>query len=273
MEIYIEYLLIDNLIINMLIIVFSGFLTGGKYKKVNIFLSDLFGTTCAVFMPLISLNAGMLVLIKVGVGVVMVGLLKKYANFKEFFLTIIVFYTITFLFGGVCFGVNEMFGIGLKNGQLVINSYMFPVSLFCLFASGYFYLLFWLIKYFRRKNKLQNLYFDVTIKLNDKLHFLRGFLDTGNKLECNGDNVVLVPMKVFLKEFREYPIEKIVVNPSYLQVKTVGKLDEIVVVDVDEINIKNNEKNITMQNIKIGLSKQGFSSDFECLLGCEMLRG
>ena len=45
------------------------------------------------------------------------------------------------------------------------------------------------------------------------------------------------------------------------------------IVDIDEITIKNCEKNITMQNIKLGLSKASFGSDFDCLLNAELLKG
>lgn len=273
MEIYVEYVILDNFIINLLIILFCKFLTGGKYKKWGIVLSDAFGTICAVLMPLVTLKTLYMVFVKIAVGVIMVGLLKKYANFREYFLTLIVMFTVTFLMGGLCYSVNEMFGFKLSSGQLLINNYHVPVSIFCLLSSGYLYLLMWLIKYLKHRGKLNSYYFDVSVKINEKIHFFRGFLDTGNKLVCDGKGVVVIPLKVFLKEFKDFSINEICINPNYLDVKSVGGCEKIIVLNADEIHIKNCDKNITMQNAKIGLSKAGFGSDFECLLSSEILKG
>lgn len=273
MEIYVEYVIFDNFIINLLIVIFTGFLLDRRYKKFNIFIADCFGTTCAVLLPLVSINASFLFGFKLIAGIIFVGLLKKYSGLREYFTTFFVFLTVTFLFGGICYGVNAMFGFSLSNGQVLINNYAFPVSLFCAVASGYLFLLVWLIKYLRIRNKLSNLYFDVTIKLNGKLHFLRGFLDTGNKLKYRDSNIVLVPRKVFLREFNEFSINELILKPNKMLVKAVSGFEEIVVLDIDEINVKNNEKNITMQNVKIGLSEADFSSDFDCLLGGNICMG
>lgn len=271
MEIYIEYVVFDNFIINLLILLFCSKITKTKYKKWGVVISDVFGTVCAVLLPLVSIKTNLLILLKLAVAIVMVGLLKKYANFKQYFFTLIVFFTVTFLMGGLCYGINELFGFKLSGGQLVVNNYSFPVSLFCVLASGYLYLFWWLVKYFNHRIKLNNYYFDVTVKLNGKVHFLRGFLDTGNKLKMGDSDVVLVPLKIFLKEFKEYPLEKICLNPTYLGVKSVDGLNDIIVIDLDEISIKNCERKRTMQNVKIGLSKATFGSDFEVLLNGNMI--
>ena len=273
MKIYIEYVILDNLIINLVIILLTGLVLSKKYDFMRILTADLFGTACAIALPYLKVSIFVLIPFKLFVGLLMTSLFKKYANYKEYLVTFIVFLSMTFLMGGVCYAVNQMFGLKVVGGQLIITNYSLPVSMFCAVAGVYFYLLFWLIKYLKHRNSLNNYYFDVEIKIDKKVHFLRGYLDTGNKLTDGGKSVVLVPMKTFLKEFKDYPLEKLCCNPKYMLVKAVSGFDKMQVVDAEEILIKNSEKVITMQNIKIGLSKANFSSDFDCLLNAEMLKG
>jgi len=271
MEVYIEYVILDNLIIDYLIVFFTQFLLSTRFKKINTLLSVVFGVVCAVVLPLFSIKTMYLFLIKILIGFLMVLMLKKYANFREFLTTCIVLFTITFLFGGLCMGVCNMLGLKTNGGQVLINGYEFPMSIFVVFASMYIYLFVQLIKYLKHKNKITNFYFDVQIKQNEKTYYLRGFLDTGNKLLDNSEPVVIIPLKQFLKIFKDYPLEKIPLgkapnNPHYINTLSVGDKNKILVLDIDEISIKNNEKSGVYKNVKLGISKANFSSDFDLLL-------
>jgi len=164
-----------------------------------------------------------------------------------------------------------MLGLKTNGGQVLINGYEFPMSIFVVFASMYIYLFVQLIKYLKHKNKITNFYFDVQIKQNEKTYYLRGFLDTGNKLLDNSEPVVIIPLKQFLKIFKDYPLEKIPLgkapnNPHYINTLSVGDKNKILVLDIDEISIKNNEKSGVYKNVKLGISKANFSSDFDMLL-------
>lgn len=271
MEVYIEYVIFDNLIIDYLIVYFTGLISSLKFKKINMLLAVLCGVVCAVILPLFSIKTPYLLIMKILTGFLMVIFLKKYANFRQFLMVCIVLYSVTFLFGGVCVGVNAMLGISIDGGQVLINGFDFPISIFVLFASGYFYLLIKLIKYIKIKSKLTNFYFDVTIIQNKKSYYLRGFLDTGNKLFDNNSPIVIIPIKAFTKVFRDYPLELIPLgnapnNPHYLTTASVGDVNKILVLEIDKIYIKNNEKHKEYTNVKLGISRVNFSTDFDVLL-------
>jgi len=55
-------------------------------------------------------------------------------------------------------------------------------------------------------------------------------------------------------------------NPHYISMCSVGDKNRLLVMDIDEVHIKNNEKNQTYTNVKLGISKTNFSSDFDLLL-------
>ena len=271
MQVYIEYVIIDNLIIDYLIIFFTKMFLSYKLKASNVLVAVSFGVVSAVVLPLYSIKTIYLFFIKIMTGLLMTLMLKKYSNFRQYLTTCIVLFTLTFLFGGLCIGINSMFGLETTGGQVLINGFEFPVSVFVLFASLYLYLFIQLIKYTKHRNKLSNFYFDVEITLNNKNYYLRGYLDSGNKLLDNGNPVVIIPFKTFAKVFKDYPLEKIPLglapnNPHYLSTISVGDINKILVLEIDKLLIKNNEKNKEYTNVKLGLSKASFSSDFDLLL-------
>jgi len=271
MEMYIEYVIFDNYIIDFLIVFFTANMLSIKFKKTNIFLSCTFGVGCAVLFPLFSINIFYLMLLKIIVSLIMVLLLKKYASFREFLSVCIVFYMFTFVFGGMCIGINQIMGLKSQGAQVLINGFSFPISIFVLFASGYLYFMLQLIRYVKQKNKVINYYFDVVIKQNGNKYYLRGYLDSGNKLLDESQPVVVIPLKTFMKVFKQYPIEKVSLgcapnNPHYLTTMSVNGDNKMLVMDIDEISIKNSDRKKIIKDVKLGISKNNFSSDFDLLL-------
>ena len=271
MEIYIEYLIIDNVVIDLLIIWFTGYVVGIKFNKANVCASVMVGVMSTIVLPLISIKTYYLIFAKICVGILMVITLKKYANFRQFLIVCIALFTMTFLCGGLCYGVMSLLNINASGSQVIINGYKFPISVFVVIASVYFYLTLKFIDYLKMRTKLSNFYFDVTIKQNNNNYYLRGYLDSGNKLTDGDSPVVIIPFKQFVKIFKDYPVEKVPLgqapnNPHYINTYSVGDKNRLLVVDVEEVHIKNNEKNKAYTNVKLGISKVSFSSDFDLLL-------
>ena len=61
MEIVVEYVLIDNLVVNYLILYTTAFALKINFKKYRLFFSVLFGTALAFVFPILNLNAVLLV--------------------------------------------------------------------------------------------------------------------------------------------------------------------------------------------------------------------
>ena len=78
MEIYIEYVLIDNLVINALILLCTKKTLKLKTSWLRLGLSSLLGTVVAVMLPLINISSIFLILIKIGLGVLMVLILSRF---------------------------------------------------------------------------------------------------------------------------------------------------------------------------------------------------
>ena len=110
-------------------------------KTLNKLVSTLFGVVSAVFVPLWTVDVGVLFTAKVLVGIIMVLLLKKYDSFRHWFSMLLMFFTFTFVFGGLCYGILSILGIQTNGSSLLINGFEFPMSLFVLLSSVYIFLL------------------------------------------------------------------------------------------------------------------------------------
>ena len=142
MEVYVEYVMLDNLIINCIIIVLVEELLGDKYNRFNLWLSVIFGTVMAIVFPLLKIRNLYLIFLKILVGIIMVLILKKYATFRRFLTTCIVLFIMTFLMGGVCYGINQILGLKTSVRQLIIGGFEFPISIFVLVSA----MVFWIVK-------------------------------------------------------------------------------------------------------------------------------
>lgn len=284
MEVYIEYVIIDNFIINYLILFFTAFTIGTKIKKINMFISTMFGVICSVIYPLFTLNALMVLPLKIAIGILMILMLKKYSNFKQFLIHILLFFTFTFVFGGLCFAVLNILNLKTSTSGILINGYEIPLGVIVLLLAIYIYYLIKLIQYVRHKNNNINFYFDVILKIDNKNHLLRGYLDSGNKLYDNQSNlpVVVISFKTFCKLFSKISLENYFLNKPedlglknahYINVDNVVGAGKMLVFSVDEIIVENNQSKKTNKNFLLGVSEKSFSSEFECLLHSELLKG
>lgn len=273
MEVYIEYVLLDNLIINWLIMLATLYLTKKKRVIKRLILTDLIATTCSVVMPWITVNAGILFLLKIALGLLLVGLFSTYRNPKEYVITFFIFLSITFLFGGMCFGIISMLGLKATMSGIMLLGFELPISLFMLAVLLYAWLVIKLIKYFKKRAPIENMYYDMILYFEDKKVMCKGFLDTGNKLRSkNNSGLLIVGMNTFCKLFDNINYmdlcqgKKVLENSYYIDVKAVGSTSKMLVTTVDKVEIFTPDKVSTIEHKDIGLAMTNFH-EFDCILG------
>ena len=91
MTTYVEYVFLDNLIIDAMLIVLARKVLKLEIKKLYVFLSALFGSVVAVVTPLLKLSLAWSFTLKMPIGLIIVLLSGKFKTFKEF---IYCFYTL-----------------------------------------------------------------------------------------------------------------------------------------------------------------------------------
>lgn len=282
MEVYIEFVIIDNLIINYILLSLVSTTLKLNAKKSLILLSSLIGMMVAIFLPLITINEVALIVIKFVLGLVMVAIIKKPKNVIIFVLSFVLFLSFTFAMGGMCFGIMFMLNVNSTFSGVIINSFEIPVSLFVLLGILYLNIMLKLIKTIRRKFVFSNFYYDVKITNNSTSLHLNGFLDSGNQIECEGNGVVVINYSSFLKLYPGIDYQKLIMgnlkncglkNAKFINVGSAANCGKMLVFNVDELEIMANNKILKLNNAKLGLSKNRFGGDFDCLLSPIAIKG
>lgn len=275
MEVYIEFVVLDNLIINYILLNLINITLKLNAKKSLMLISSLIGMVVAIFLPLITINGVLLFFIKIVLGLVMVAIIKKPKSINQYLLSFALFLTYTFILGGMCFGVMFMLNIKTTFSGVVLYNFEIPVSLFILLGLIYLKLMLKLIKSVKHKFTFNNFYYDVKVINNNVSLYLNGFLDSGNQIECDGTGVMVINYASFLKLYPNIDYQKIIVgnlkncglkNARFINVGSAANSGKMLIFNVDELEVITNNKTVKLINAKLGLSKARFNSDYDCLL-------
>ena len=125
MTVYVEYVVLDNLVIDFLLLILSFRVCRVDINRWKILFGACLGTAFAIVFPLIRINGMLLFLLKIMVGELIVFVSARFKSCGEFLKTFAVFLVFTFSSGGaligVCFLINggfcEINGTFLKSGE------------------------------------------------------------------------------------------------------------------------------------------------------------
>ena len=97
MAVYLEYVFLDNFIIDCILITLARKGLKLQTKKLRTTLSALFGATVAVLLPLLKLGVAIGFALKMPIGLLIVLLSGKFRNIKEYVKCFYLFLFFTFL--------------------------------------------------------------------------------------------------------------------------------------------------------------------------------
>ena len=236
MDVYIEFVVIDNLVIDYIIIGFMEMTIGRKFAKWNKYVFLFFGCCVALVLPLIMSYKAISVLYRFATAIVLVLSLKKYRTIKEFLLYYLMFFAYTFFVGGVCLGVIQLLGIEYTMSSVVMYEFDFPFGVFAL-------ILLVIIKLMKRvvskiKNQLKTSSYMRRIRLVDGECSVDGYgmLDTGNSIKYNGLGVSIISVDMVLKLYKDINIQ------DFFTGKIMDKFDQKGCTYIDIMGIGKNEK-------------------------------
>ncbi len=247
MTVYIEYVIINNFIIDYLLLRFTFIFTGQKVNRIRLIILSLIGAIFSLVFPLIKMGNFYLTIIKILFGTLLVAVSARYKNKREFFINLCVFYFLTFLLGGSIFGVYFIFGVSYSS-ELAVATCFVPACLLALIGKE-------VVKFLYRRKHVESVIYNFEFTIFGKKFTGRGFLDTGNSLYYK-DNPVIICEKKFIREVLDVPnfyksLEKIMVNTvNGKSEKFCLPLDEFRIFIGDKPNIYNNVT-LTISEVKI----------------------
>ena len=140
MTVYVEYVFLSNFSVNFMLLYFTIKICKTDLKKLRLFFADLLGSFVAIVLPIFSLGFVFSTLTKLFLSLGIVGILAKYKSKGQFFKNLLVFWALTFLFGGVLFGFYYVTktDFSVQEDLSIISASAFPLILA---GSLFFFLL------------------------------------------------------------------------------------------------------------------------------------
>lgn len=196
--IYVDVLIFVNFIVNYFILLATQKICRQRAGILRLFLADALASACslAVFLPETGVIIGILVRMAVSSAVVLTAF--GFRDCKRFFSLLGGFYSVSFAYAGICFGIWAVFkpkGMIIKNDIVYFD--VSPLLLIC--TSAVCYVILMLLKKHFSKDGGEALEYTVEITINGQKDSLRGFLDTGNMLyDCFSECPVIIAKKKYI---------------------------------------------------------------------------
>lgn len=234
MQVYIEYVVLNNLLINALVLTLSLKFSRWKTNKLAIFLSSAVGTVYAVFLPLCDyLN---IFVFKILLALIMVAIVSGRCKVKKYVSIALIFFAITFALGGITTGIENIFSFDIGN----VNASLVPfyvglggLSLLCLYKLLYKY-----ITLAKRKKSYEN---EIVIAANGKIIKCKAYFDSGNKLYYHNKPTVIIDKSIALELYEPSEINNIQENT---QVNTVSGEEKLKVFPLEYLELESTKDKI-----------------------------
>lgn len=266
MSVYIEYVIIDNLAVNSLLLALVFWSLKEKVPRLRTFASAGLGTLFSCLLPLFALPAWLTFPLKILLSVAMVLIVK---GKRRFFVYLLLFYLFTFLFGGAVIGAFYLFTgqmIAADSGTLNYSLDV-PVGLivagiaFVVFVSKKLFAVFY------RRRETENFFREVRIERAGNSVGVRGYLDSGNLLSYKGNPVVMVTSRTALKicgitDFRDLSCHNLAIE--YIEINTVSGTKRLPVFRVDKLFVGET----LYDGVWCGISFEPFKMECDVLLNC-----
>ena len=262
MTVYVEYVVIDNMVIDILILNISAYFLKIKTKKIRFFLSGNVGTAISLISPLLPNLINLILKLPLSILLCIIAFNPK--KFKELLLQLITFYLSTFLMIGACLAIAEMLNISYIKANQQYYEYNFPIGFVLLICAITYLLAKNITTSIFKRHKNDNLLFDVILNNGSNQIKATAFLDTGNTLQFDGKPISIINFDIFSKLYPKIPITDILLkkplplkNFSFFDVSGIGKTQQIIIFEINQLEIKNRE----IDDAILGLSLKNFSQN------------
>ena len=293
MTMYIDIVIIENLIMNYIILYATGIVTKVKMKKTRVLISSLIGAIFVAIQYVTNLKIYSNIIVKIILSILMIFIAFNPQKIKQLGKQLILFYLTTFTFGGVAtylIYVIKPQDILMKNG-LFLGTY--PLKTVFISAIIAAIILIMGFKIVKTKISKKDIYCKVKIILNNKEVETMAMVDTGNMLKepITGMPVIVVESSL-LEKILPYQIlqntEKIIggdlenvpeeIKNKYISTfrlipySSLGKQNGMLLgIKADKVVIEKEGEEVEKDNIVIGIYNKSLTKrgEYRALIGLE----
>lgn len=250
MTIYIEYFLIQNILINFCLLKLVYLTTKSKTSFFKILVASIVGSTASICTMLFLDNNLILNICKLVTAITMISLAYKQSK-KQLIANIILLFLYTYAFGGLITSLSHS-TYYTSFGATTISK--FSLELICIIIIGFTYLFELVVKNVNLKIKTNNLIYDLKITSGKNSIKINAYLDTGNFLNYNGQPVLILDLDAYLTLTKTDLVSFYLKQSKHISAGTVNGTNNLKIFTVDKIEIKNNKNFIELKNQIIAIN-------------------
>lgn len=268
MTIYIDIILIENIIMNFIILLASNLINRSNINYTRVIIASILGSIYAILEYIYKGNIYSNQLIKFILSVGMVYIAFKASTVKQLAKQLIIFYLTSFTFGGCTYFLIYY----IRPSKLLLTSGTYILKLIGLGAILGLIILKLAFNIIKNKTNKNLQISNILVVYKDKKITIKAMLDTGNLLEDPITNtpVIIVQKselrKIFPKEVFDIKEENIVnysfenieydvrTKIKFIPFKTIGRENGIIIgFKPDYIEINFEDEIIKINNVIIGI--------------------
>lgn len=183
MTIYLDVVLLENIILNYIIILSTAIISKSKINILRIIISSFIGGIFAILNYITEFSLIFSMILKILISIIMIIIAFQNYNYKKVIKQLIFFYLVSFTFGGIAFML--LFLINPQN--IIINGSHFvgtyPIKVAILAGGVGFIVISIVAKIIKNKINKKSIICDLEIFYNGKNKKIKTMLDTGNLLK------------------------------------------------------------------------------------------
>ncbi len=209
MTIYVDVVLLENIVMNYIILLATGIILRTKIKHLKIIIASVLGAIYSVVAYISDLKIYSSLFIKLLLSVIIVYIAYNPQNLKKLFKCILIFYLTSFAFGGAAFALIYILKpqeILMRNG-LFLGTY--PLKTIILGAIIAFLVIITAFSIVKSKISKKDMFCEIEIELNNTKIKTRAMIDTGNMLK---DPITNMPVVVVEKSLLYECMPKEILN-------------------------------------------------------------
>lgn len=251
MTIYIEYFLLQNIIINFCLIRLVYLTTKNKTTNFRLLFASILGSCFSVVSAIFLCNSWLTNLLKLVSAITIITISFK-SSLKGSILNVILLFLYTHALGGIVISLSsntQVTSIGIvTSSKINLWLIMFLVIVFT-------YIFELATKHISFKIKTNNLIYKTTLSLNKKDLTINAFLDTGNMLNYNDKPVLIIDLESYLKLANLTIVDYLNIKTNYILTGTVTGNNKLKLFTIDKITIFKDKQKLIIEQPYIAIQQ------------------
>ena len=262
MEVYLDVIIIENTLIDLLLLLLTFKLTRVQYKVKSIYLSAIIG---GLYTVVVFCDVKLLGSIPCNILMVIIMIYIAMSN-KKISMTLkltITYILLNFMLAGICFALVMMCNTYEVGGEFTITNYSIKYLILAAVVLGIVSVRVY--DSIRERGSFESFIYDIYISEGEKTLLIKGLLDTGNALREPSTNLPCIIIEnEYMKTFSIHEKNKFIINYN-----TISGNDVIYGFKSSNIRIRNDKSEnwISVQAIVCGCeNKLSTENEFHALL-------